>query len=91
MDLVHGVRNEVLAVYVPRETRATESCVALEVFSETKRGAFLLSPPTFWEARDQLEPGSFFPRMKSSYFQIDHFVVSIVRMPMQHMRLEMHH
>ena len=68
-----------LAVYVPRETRATESCVALELFS------------TFWEARDQLEPGSFFPRMKSSYFQIDHFVVSIVRMPMQHMRVEMHH
>ena len=26
--------------------------------------AFILSPPTFWEARDQPEPGSFFPRMK---------------------------
>ena len=26
--------------------------------------AFFLSPPTFWEARDQPEPGSFFPRMK---------------------------
>ena len=23
-----------------------------------------LSPPTFWEARDQPEPGFFFPRMK---------------------------
>ena len=26
--------------------------------------AVFLSPPTFWEARDQPEPGSFFPRMK---------------------------
>ena len=26
--------------------------------------AFVLSPPTFWEARDQPEPGSLFPRMK---------------------------
>ena len=26
--------------------------------------AVVLSPPTFWEACDQPEPGSFFPRMK---------------------------
>ena len=26
--------------------------------------AYFLSPLTFWEARDQPEPGSFFPRMK---------------------------
>ena len=26
--------------------------------------AVFLSPLTFWEARDQAEPGSFFPRMK---------------------------
>ena len=26
--------------------------------------AVFLSPPAFWEARDQAEPGSFFPRMK---------------------------
>ena len=26
--------------------------------------ALFLSSPTFWEARDQPEPGSFFPRMK---------------------------
>ena len=30
----------------------------------TSPSRIFLSPPTFWEARDQPEPGSFFPRMK---------------------------
>ena len=33
--------------------------------------AVFLSPPTFWEARDQPEPGSFFPRMKDPGNEVD--------------------
>ena len=32
---------------------------------------FFLSPPTFWEARDQPEPGSFFPWMKDPGNEVD--------------------
>ena len=37
--------------------------------------AFFLSPPTFWEARDQPEPGSFFPRMKDPGNEVELEVV----------------
>lgn len=33
--------------------------------------AVFLSPPTFWEARDQPEPGSSFPRMKDPGNEFD--------------------
>ena len=33
--------------------------------------AVFLSRPTFWEARDQPEPGSFFPRMKDPGNEVD--------------------
>ena len=32
---------------------------------------FFLSPPSFWEARYQPEPGSFFPRMKDPENEVD--------------------
>ena len=36
--------------------------------------AVFLSPPTFWEARDQPEPGSFFPRMKDPGNEVGKFM-----------------
>ena len=33
--------------------------------------AVILSPPTFWEARDQPEAGCFFPRMKDPGNELD--------------------
>jgi len=39
---------------------------------------FFLSPPTFWEARDQPEPGSFFPRMyRIMYLTYSHLFLFI--------------
>ena len=33
--------------------------------------AVFLSSPTFWKARDQPEPGSFFPRIKDQGNEVD--------------------
>ena len=44
--------------------------------------AVFLSPPTFWEARDQPEPGSFFPRMKdpgNEVVYVEHPIVKAKR------------
>ena len=43
--------------------------------------AFFLSPPTFWEARDQPEPGSFFPRMKDPGNEVGKLVGRLTTLP----------
>ena len=57
-----------------RRISYTRSLIGSWLYSEFRKDTIVtwlhlprimfLSPPTFWEARDQPEPGSFFPRMK---------------------------
>ena len=51
-------------------------CFSKQIFTLRKIShslppAVVLSPPTYWKARDQPEPGSFFPRMKDPGNEVD--------------------